>query len=348
MVSGDFVLTSHVSVTNRLQTDIPGSSYSLGGLMVRNPKALTNGSEGWNWGEENYVFLSLGRAANNHPSCMGCPPPHFEVKSTVNSNSTLAISSIDTTAADFRLVRLDPYVLVLFRFPGMSWEVHRRYYRPDLADTVQVGMVTYTDWDKASTYETTFHNSHVLNEDLDPDPSNNPGLAFAPDIITRYDFLEWRPDTMPSEWEGLNLLDENVVTDQDILDVFGPVIPIPQSPGGVVWLGRISSDWGDPLNWLSGVIPAAQDIVRVNSCACSEASCLTVSGGATTIGGLMVGEGAVVTIAAGDTLQVTGAFANEGELIVHGVLEIVTGGAGEAMNRGIIDCRAGGLVRILE
>jgi len=185
VTQGDFVLTGNITVTNRSGNDIPGSAYSLGGLMVRNRKTLTNGPIGWIPCQEDYVFLSLGQGANNHPSCSGCPAPHFEVKSTINSSSELNLSAIDTNTPHIRLVRLYPFVLILYRFPNEEWVVHRRYFRDDLQDTLQVGMVTYTDWYKASTYVNTFHNSHELNEELGPDPSNNPGLPFAPDIISR-------------------------------------------------------------------------------------------------------------------------------------------------------------------
>src|SRR5690606_21598761 len=132
-----------------------------------------------------------------------------------------------------------------YRFPDQPWVVHRRYFRNDLEDTLQVGMVTYTDWDKAATYETTFHNSHVLNNELDPDPSSNPGLPFAPDIITRYDYIQWLPAVMPVAWTGLNLTDEDQVSDEEFLTYFGSAILTPEAPQNHVWLGGSSENWSD-------------------------------------------------------------------------------------------------------
>src|SRR5690606_23513524 len=81
-VSGDFVVTARVLATNRAGTAAPGRSYSLAGLMVRAPRAVTPAT--WVPGGEDYVFLSLG-AAN--------APGNFqtEVKTTDDSDSTLAI-----------------------------------------------------------------------------------------------------------------------------------------------------------------------------------------------------------------------------------------------------------------
>jgi hypothetical protein len=345
---GDFVLTGNITVSNRAGDDIPGSAYSLGGLMVRNPKSFTNGLPGWSPGEEDYVFLSIGHGAENHPSCPGCPGPHFEVKSTINSNSDLNLSSVDTNTADLRLIRLHPYVLVLYRFPGESWVVHRRYFRNDLQDSVQVGMVTYTDWDKVFTYTTAFHNSHVLNEDLDPDPSVNPWLPFAPDIITRYDFLELQSSVMPPQWVGLNLLNTGQVSDAEILEYFGEELPTPEPSTEQIWLGRTNEHWDEPSNWLSGALPDVSSIVRVNSCACPEAYCVNLDLGTTTIGGLNMREGSVMTVPVGSTLVVNGSVVNEGVIVVYGTLRVVTGGVGDVNNLGTIESRGDGVVEIMD
>ena len=314
--------------------------------MVRNPKPLTNGADGWIAGQEDYVFLSIGRASNGHPSCNGCPAPHFEVKSTNNSNSDLNISSVDTTVADIRMVRLQPYVLVLYRHPGEDWVVHRRYHRGDLHDTVQVGMVTYTDWDKVSTYTMPFHNSHVLNDNLDPDPSSNIFIPFAPDIISQYDFIALENTAMPAAWTGLDLTNPNVVSDAQILQYYGDVIPVPLATTEAIWLGGINTSWSAAENWLPAEVPTTADDVRINSCACPEANAVELPMDTTVVNKLNVMTGGQLTVPAGAVLEINEAFTNEGTITVFGLLIINVSATDPANNFGTIDCRTGGSVQV--
>jgi hypothetical protein len=345
--TGDFVLTGNITVTNRAGNNIPAPSYSLGGLMIRNPKNFNNGSAGWTPGQEDYIFLSIGNGSQYHPSCPGCPTPHFEVKSTDNSTSVLNLSPVDTNTVDIRLVRLHPFVLVLYRYPNQSWIVHRRYERDDLQDTLQAGMVTYTDWDKVSTYSDVFHNSHVLNEALDPDPSNNPWVPFAPDISTRYDYLDLQSTTFPPAWVGLDLTDVMQVSDQVILDIFGDPVIIPPPVSGQVWFGRINSDWNNGSNWLAGVSPMNNDTVVINSCDCPQASCVTIMSGDTiSIAGLSLREGAILTVEVGALVSISGPVSNEGVIVIEGELNIMPDSSAPVNNYGTLDCRAGGSLRI--
>jgi hypothetical protein len=191
--------------------------------MLREARDYPNGATGaggWTPNGENYVFLSAGFAATNHPSCNGCPGPHFEVKSTIDGSSTLSVSSIsDYEDILIRVARIDSVILVLNQMPGGNWQVHQRYSRTDFPDTLQVGFVTYTDWQKVSTYDPYFHNSHILNDALNPDPSSNPGLPFSPDLIGTFEYARFDSIVIPTELAGVDLYSD--ATDTEILSFLG-------------------------------------------------------------------------------------------------------------------------------
>jgi|GEM_PF-1039112 len=223
-VTGDFVFTTEVTTTNRAGTGIPNSDYSLAGPMIRTPRNFNNGAAGWTAGGENYVFLSIGYAHHSHPSLpvTPTPGPHFEVKSTVNSNSNLRVAPIGSHQnVQIRLVRVNGYVICLYREPGQNWVVHQRYSRSDFPDTVQVGLVTYTDWGKVSTYTPIFLNSNTINANLNPDPSSNPGQPFNPDLIGTFDFARFDDVSIPPALASADLTDIVNVPDYMLLDFLG-------------------------------------------------------------------------------------------------------------------------------
>ncbi len=219
-VTGDFIISTEVTATNRAGTGIPSSDYSLAGVMIRAPRSITNGAMDWTSGGENYVFLATGQANDqfSNPSSVG---PHFEVKTTTNSNSNLAVNPIPTSSnVQIRLARIGNFVICLYQLPGGNWTVHRRFNRADFPQTMQIGFVTYTDWPKVSSYDPIFQNSNVLNDDLDPDPSSNPWLSFNPDLIGGFEYARFDSVHLPTPLIGANLANASV-SDSELLSFLG-------------------------------------------------------------------------------------------------------------------------------
>lgn len=301
LASGDFVFTTEVRVTNRTLDGFPSSEYSLSGVMMREPKTMTDPTQ-WSPGEEDYIFLSTGFASTNHPTCPGCPGPHFEVKSTNNGNSNLQVSSIDSAHVTIRIARLNDFIIVLYQLGADSFSVHQRYYRPDFPDTVQVGLVAYTDWPKVSTYSTIVQNENVMNADLDPGLSNNRGLPFNPDVIARFDYARFGEIDLPANLENTNLLDESLVPDSVLLSflAFESVATF----SGHTWTGFTSSDFHDPSNWSNGVVPDSTSDVRIPDCSCPEMNTPVISFDTVRINTLEMQPGGDLLISTGSRLEV--------------------------------------------
>jgi hypothetical protein len=197
-VQGDFVVTADVEATARNGTGPPSSSFSLAGLMVRTPRQITPAT--WHSGGENYVFLSLG-AADRPPSFQ------FEVKTTVNSISTLSIDNNGASHAVIQLARIGPYVIALKKVAGV-WSVHHRYYRPDFPLIMQVGMTTYTDYQTCSMFAPFIHNSTVIH-------------SGHPDLIGSYDYIRFRRPNVPASLANVDLTNTSLVSDATLLSFLG-------------------------------------------------------------------------------------------------------------------------------
>ncbi len=217
-ITGDFVVTTQVSITDRDDVgdsdvdDVPDDAqYSLGGIMIRTPKTLTDGAAGWTPGGENYVFLSLGHGTDGGFS--------YEVKTTQSSNSNLALTPTTSGTATLQIARVGNSVILLRQEPGQDWVVHQRYTRPDMPETLQVGMVSYTDWDKASDFTPLFHNGNALVPGVAPDPT--PAQPINPDLVTGYEYIRYARPEVPAELTGIDLAGE--ATDQQLLTFLGNV-----------------------------------------------------------------------------------------------------------------------------
>jgi hypothetical protein len=222
LATGDFALTTHVRVSSRDGVSTPGSLYSLGGIMLRTPRAITPAT--WTPGGENYVFLSLGYGQDSTVH------PQFEVKTTIAGDSILQLSSAQGLEATLQIARIGQYVIALLQQPGGSWQVHRRYHRPDMPATLQAGMVTYGDWLKASTLDPFTHNQTVIHPGMSPDPS--PWQPMAPDLIARFDYARFAEIELPPALVGADLTNPTLVPDGVLLSFLGASLDTP-GPGPV-------------------------------------------------------------------------------------------------------------------
>lgn len=191
-VPGDFVVTTKLRVSGRDGRSAPRSLYSLGGIMVRSPRGDT--ARNWQAGRENYVFLSLGAA--DRPGNF-----QFEVKTTARSNSELEKISADSGDAELQVARIGSNMIML-RKQGGNWVIHKRYSRPDMPSTLQVGLTTYTDYPSASQVSAYDHNNSVIRRGN-------------PDLIANFDYVRFRRPNVP---QGLNV---GQASDADLLTFLG-------------------------------------------------------------------------------------------------------------------------------
>ena len=207
-VSGDFTVTTKVDIMGRDNPELPELDYNLAGIMIRHVREYPDGAldptTGWTANDNNYIFLASGAAADNHPSCnVNCPGPHFEVKNTINGSSTLRVVPIDTSSTMIRITRIGDVFIVMYRLESDHvWVVHQRYHRSDFPDTLQVGLVVYTDWTNVSAHTPQVHNTTELN--------------FDPDIIGEFEYFRMDSVVVPMGI-GSNFMDEVDVTDAELL-----------------------------------------------------------------------------------------------------------------------------------
>ncbi|MBL6766259.1 MAG: hypothetical protein ISQ14_14985, partial [Verrucomicrobiae bacterium] len=207
-VTGDFVVTTDVEPTSRSGTGAPNVNYSLAGIMVRRPRPeITAGRVDWTPNGENYIFLSMGAASD--PGT-----PQFEVKTTLNSDSNLEVSP-GGARARLQIARVGQVFIVLRQIDNQPWQVHRRYTRADLPETLHVGLTTYTDWDTCNAVGHEFHNTNLLVGSVAvPGGGNRPAQ---PDLIARFDYVRFRRPAVPSGLQGRNLANPSEVSDAELL-----------------------------------------------------------------------------------------------------------------------------------
>ena len=137
-VTGDFIVTTRIRVEGT-EDLIPQRSFSLAGLFIRAPRTIT--MDNWVPNQENWLFFSVGTA-------FPAGQPQFEIKSTYNSLSTLKISDATTGWMRLRVARSGELFTLLYQEEDSSeWQVLDQFIRPDLPETLNVGLTAYADWD---------------------------------------------------------------------------------------------------------------------------------------------------------------------------------------------------------
>ena len=243
LVTGDFAFTTQVHVSDRDDIggsdtdDVPGDGqFSLGGAMIRTPRGVTDPAADWTLGSgaddgtnngENYVFLSLGYGA-------GANEFSLEVKTTRNSNSNLELTSLgpDANTVAVQIARIGDSILTMYQLPGEDWQVHRRYTRPDMPDTMQVGLVSYSDWTKANDFDPFTQNSTVLTPGMAGDPT--PSEAFNPDITAGFEYARYALPDVPEALAGADLSEPSQVSDAELLSFLGGNANIDPTNAGAV------------------------------------------------------------------------------------------------------------------
>lgn len=137
VVGGDFIVTTRIKVKGT-RAALPQTIFSLAGLFVRAPRELATAAE-WAPGRENWLFFSTGTA-------MPAGKPHYEIKTTVNSNSVLKVVDSREGWVELRIARTGEVFTLLHKPDGAKeFAVADIMIRPDLPNYLNVGLTAYSD-----------------------------------------------------------------------------------------------------------------------------------------------------------------------------------------------------------
>ncbi len=175
-VTGDFIVTTRVEVTGA-NDPVPAQAYSLAGLLVRAPHPET--AAAWVRGTENWLFITAGSGDGEHV-------PQYETKNTVDSASRLELTPRPPGPTELRISREGARFTLLRRVDGGEWVVLRRVDRPDLPDTLQVGVIAYTDFDTSRSY-LLLGRARAYHRD-----AAEIARRGVPDLIARFDHVHFR------------------------------------------------------------------------------------------------------------------------------------------------------------
>lgn len=204
-LSGDFDVRARVRVRGD-HSDIPGGTWSLGGLMARVPNGAS--SETWQPRRENWHFITTGVGMQRGETMT-------ETKATFNSYSSLKLRPFSSGWVELRLVRVGMALVALARSDeSQPWQVRDRWYRMESNPQMQVGLIAYTTSDD------------VPPSREDPERINRTLLQDAcTDMTFEVDWIRFsRPQIAAADWYGEvsgNPLADPNLSEQAMLELIG-------------------------------------------------------------------------------------------------------------------------------
>jgi hypothetical protein len=148
------------------------------------------------------------------------------VKTTLNSQSTLYISNGAPARSSIQVARIGSHLILLRRGQGGAWQVHQRYFRPDMPATLQAGLTVYTDWSTCEAVGVQYQNQFVLTNGLRL-PNGVTLNTCNPDLRAAFDYVRYARPIVPANLAGANLSNAGVVSDAQLLSFLGETANVP-------------------------------------------------------------------------------------------------------------------------
>lgn len=188
--TGDFELSTKVK-SEGTTANLPQTAFSLAGLFIRVPRAFT--ADEWERGKENWMFFSIGSATEPGK-------PQFEIKSTYKSQSTLKIYPAKDKWVELKIVRVSEVFTLMHRFEGEEWILLDQFIRPDLPETLQLGVTAYADWPSLAEIYPNYEAYNQNGTKLDKG-----------DLIASFDYVEIKPAPIQKELPIANFIGQQVL-----------------------------------------------------------------------------------------------------------------------------------------
>jgi hypothetical protein len=194
-IEGDFDVRARVRVRGAAK-DVPGGTWSLGGLMARTPNGLSEAN--WEPRRENWHFVTTGVGLARGEAVT-------ETKATYNSYSSLKLRPFRSGWVELRLVRIGMTLFALARDEGGAWQIRDRFYRMESNPAMQVGLIAYTTSDA------------VPPQREDAAKDNRIVLKDAPvDMLMDVDWVRFTRPKLTIDWNWQNQVREHPLADPNL------------------------------------------------------------------------------------------------------------------------------------